>query len=665
LTGPAHLLIGVTGKLHLDGVEAEVRAGLQAAFEAIDAASPHTPKVLLSALAAGADLLAAEMALARPSWRVVAPLPFSADLYRADFTAPADLARFNAMLTHPGVRVIVLETLRDPTANRQYADADLVRSPSGNPRRTHHYEQVGMFIAERCALLLAICPADEAPGRVGGSARILRNRVAGPVDATMENVRRRSRELLDEGSLAEPRTGPAWLIATGGGVEPGSLAILNPGKAVTAFDDVAARNESLRGAVRLDDLNRRTPTDAARTTAGNAVALLRAVRDGLTAVQRRFARRVRLSAWGIAGLFIAALICLELHIELPDYGWTGGLLVAYVGLAAGAIALFLGVSSRGWQPISEDYRAIAEALRIQIMFWECGYDARSDRVDLMYLRGLHGSLGWIREAIGHLVAAAKLLADPPAPDHAAAGKWIAGQIAFFEKRIVRRTTEMRLVRTATWFLFVIGLMQAIVLSEMQLFKERSAFHHLVATQAGAAPILPQIAGAAAMIVVLFLVALSLGRIVDAERRPRRLAVLRAMQTLAAVAAGVVLSMGLWRLAALMPSPEGYLSHHPWIEGAPEKLLMLALVLPAAFAGALRFAADKLSWEAELQGYERAVIHFRRADHALGALETQDRNAATRRRRQKILVDLAAEALRENEAWLVAHRERPLEPVVGG
>jgi hypothetical protein len=222
LTGPAHLLIGVTGKLHLDGVEAEVRAGLKTAFEAIDAASPHTPKVLLSALAAGADLLAAEMALARPGWRVVAPLPLSPDLYRADFTVAEDLARFDAMLAHPQVRVIVLASLSDPKSKRQYQDADLIRSPSGNLQRTHHYEQVGLFIAERCALLLAICPADEAPGRIGGSARILRSRVAGPVDATMESVRRRSRELLDEGSLAEPRTGPAWRIATGGGVEPGA-----------------------------------------------------------------------------------------------------------------------------------------------------------------------------------------------------------------------------------------------------------------------------------------------------------------------------------------------------------------------------------------------------------------------------------------------------------
>lgn len=666
LFGPADLLIGVTGKLALGGVEPQVREGLRRAFDAIDAASPHTPKVLLSALAAGADLLAAEAALARPGWRVIAPLPFSPELYRTDFKDAADLARFDAMLGHPEVRAIVLDPLRNPKANRQYVGAELARSPSGNPRRTLHYEQVGLFIAERCALLLAICPADEPPGRVGGSARILRNRTHGPVDAVMEDIRRESRELLDEGSLAEPRTGPAWRIATGGGLEAGTLTVLMPDDRGTApFDDLQARADSLRWVARLEAFNRRTPAVSARGDAGDPAARLRAVRAGLTGVQRRLARRVRLSAWGIAVLFCAALVCLELHIELSAYSWTGGLVVAYVGFAAAAIALFLGASSLRWQPISEDYRAIAEALRIQIVLWESGYDSRSERVDLMYLRGLHGSLGWIREAIGHFVAAAKLQADLPASSHAAAERWITGQIEFFEQRIARRTTEVFRVRIVTWFLFVIGLVQAMILSAMQLSPGPTVFDRLIASEMDAGAGGVQVLEAAAVIAALVLVALKLGRAEDVARRPWVVQALRGLQTLTAVAAGLVLAGGLCRLAGLLPPPATWDGHQPWVEAAAEKLLMLAVVLPAAFAGALRFVADKLSWEAELQGYERAANHFRRADTALRALDVQGSTTATRRRRQMIVVDLAAEALRENEAWLVAHRERPLEPVVGG
>ena len=55
----APLLIGVTGKLDLKGADAAVRAALDAAFERLDARCPGTPKVLVSALARGADTVAA------------------------------------------------------------------------------------------------------------------------------------------------------------------------------------------------------------------------------------------------------------------------------------------------------------------------------------------------------------------------------------------------------------------------------------------------------------------------------------------------------------------------------------------------------------------------------------------------------------------------------
>ena len=42
-------------------------------------------QVLLSSLARGADTIAAEAALARPAWTVVAPLPFSEANYLEDF----------------------------------------------------------------------------------------------------------------------------------------------------------------------------------------------------------------------------------------------------------------------------------------------------------------------------------------------------------------------------------------------------------------------------------------------------------------------------------------------------------------------------------------------------------------------------------------------------
>ncbi len=75
------VLVGITGKRALHGHEDGVRASLRAAFAHIDQATPHTPKVLLSALASGADTIAAEEAVQRKNWAVIAPLPLPEELY--------------------------------------------------------------------------------------------------------------------------------------------------------------------------------------------------------------------------------------------------------------------------------------------------------------------------------------------------------------------------------------------------------------------------------------------------------------------------------------------------------------------------------------------------------------------------------------------------------
>jgi len=86
-------------------------------------------------------------------------------------------------------------------------------------------------------------------------------------------------------------------------------------------------------------------------------------------------------------------------------------------------------------------------------------------------------------------------------------------------------------------------------------------------------------------------------------------------------------------------------------------------MPAAVAGALRFVADKSSWSAELTGYEHARAHFTRGQAAL--LDAGPAEGPAEGERRQIILALGAEALRENETWLREHRERPLEPIVGG
>src|SRR5258708_1943968 len=152
--GRVAVVVGITGKRDTKGKDEAVREALRQALGELDARFPNTPKILLSALAEGADTIAAEEALARSSWQVVAPLPLRLDLYLQDFAAPA-ADNLGKLLEHPNVDMLELDPLVDPTTGKAFELSELSRRPDGsNESRALHYEQVGLFIAQNCALML-------------------------------------------------------------------------------------------------------------------------------------------------------------------------------------------------------------------------------------------------------------------------------------------------------------------------------------------------------------------------------------------------------------------------------------------------------------------------------------------------------------------------------
>lgn len=93
------------------------------------------------------------------------------------------------------------------------------------------------------------------------------------------------------------------------------------------------------------------------------------------------------------------------------------------------------------------------------------------------------------------------------------------------------------------------------------------------------------------------------------------------------------------------------------------LLVFSGVLVASIAYAMQFVSDRLAWAGEMRSYEDALEVFRRASSALTAIARADVDAAERKIRQDTIIEtLGIEALKENESWLRAHRERPLEPL---
>lgn len=665
LTG-CPFFVGVTGKRDLMGQDAQIRAAFQTAFDLIDQRLPRTPKVLLSSLAVGADSIAAEAALARAGWTVIAPLPFRREIYEADFEEPDDLARLRALLEHPRLRVLELSPLRHPGSEVPYAPEEVRRTSPSSPARTLHYEQAGLYILERCGVLIAVVDPDEAAGRVGGTGRILQSRLCG-LDDTALKIRRDSVELLQEGGLADPRGGPVWRITLGrepAGPGPLPIDVQTSARSESApLTDRAQVDETLACGLKLDDFNRRIGRLAGepKPTLGAGADGLAELRRKLSRVQQGMKRRVMIVVWLIAALFAAAVLSLEVHIALARFAWTEPLLIPYFLAAATAGALYVLARAGQWQPLAEDYRAVSEALRVQIVLWQSGLVGPGSRVDTMYLRGKSGSLGVVRELVGHIVEAARQWSTPPELDARKAEAWVDSQLAYFQRRLRARHGAVEFVRSVSWFLFAVGLVLSACLAGLQA----PPFARVAAELASghAVPVSPAVTllAGVGLLALCFFTTLSVQRSAPKAVRGRQtLNWRRVVGVSAATLGGLTMALAMVGLVGLLPS-----GSHAGLEASLhqfEEMLILAAVMSTTVAGALRFVSEKLSWEAELDGYEHAMDFFARAKESLAAQAT---SVPTEEERKALVQELAVEALRENEAWLLAHRERPLEPVMGG
>ncbi len=147
--------VAVVGHRILSDV-ARVRDGIHLALDRIAAAFPGRPLVMLSALAEGADRLAAEEAVRR-GWRLVAPLPMPREVYLRDFTTPASLQEF-ARLLGQAAEVIELPPARD---------------------RSSAFEGLAAWLLDRAEAVLAVWDGTPPQGRGGTGAAVAAARARG------------------------------------------------------------------------------------------------------------------------------------------------------------------------------------------------------------------------------------------------------------------------------------------------------------------------------------------------------------------------------------------------------------------------------------------------------------------------------------------------------
>jgi len=664
----APIIIGMTGISDLEGEDAALRESLKAIFDHLDGKYPASPKILLTSLSKGAELLGAEQVLHRDAWEIVVPLPLSLTAHLADLDDDS-AARLRSLIQQSGDRkqlcLFTLDPLRPCAEHRPAGSSPAQSARPASQDRIELHEQAGLFIAAHCAILIAVTRSGENADRAGASERIVQYRLTGDLDGAARTIVRRSRVLVEPAPLDVPPVGPVWLIDLSTTRPRGKLESGAVFKALLPSDQKLPRSHQLRKSLRLvdrlDEFNIRTrridrnnlPAIAAAPPGiSRRSAILHAQMNALSTIQIGINRKLRYSVCALAVLFCIAIFMFEAQLDLNKQWGVFG----YIAALVLGMGIYKFAWARRWQPFAQDYRAVSEAFRVQIAWWDCGLVDPQYRVDRFYLRGTTGSLGTVRAAVRHMIDAAVLLSCHEersierATDINAGLTWIDEQIGYFDDRLGKRRTWVSFIDAASWFLLVTSLGPEVVVAVNSI--RGDVVRPLLDKYLGQPPLGVTFMAVIAVIVLMFVVSSARWLFSRSGWRDREKRIFETPHGVVSSIAGLLLAIGLYDYAAFL-GPQNTIS----------SMLVIGGVSVAALAYGMQFIGERLSWAGEMRGYQDTLEIFLRARSALRESEGSDFDAAEQAVHRTTIVEaLGREALRENEGWLRAHRERPLEPL---
>jgi hypothetical protein len=475
------LVIGVTG--HRDaicGPGDELQKAIRGVFHDIQAKCPHTPLIVLSALAEGADRLVAKIALDEFGAALIAPLPLPVELYEQDFPETCEEFRL--------LRDRAAESFEVPFVTGNTAD-----NVHEQARRDLQYEAVGKYIARHSLLLVALWNGDKT-WKVGGTRAVVQFQLDGDGDAHPS-----------AGPLDAPKRGPVYQIVTPRAKaptvdgEPYSWNILYPTNSRPAdpanppahadadesgpvYDAILRRigglNHDISAMSSHFGANDTPPSKPAApslsVTAEEAVLLppsshaLLDQHNTVDALAVHYANKTRSSFRDLFLVAMSAIWFFEVwaHLLWPSVHERNVkslevsaivLLFAYPIIWLLALGAWKRTYNRDWHGKFQDYRALAEALRVQFFWHAIGLP---DAVEDSYLQKQRGELEWIRCALGtwrwqrgKKCEAAKRPELRPANLPLIRHAWLEGQRDWFRRAMKRERTRANRYRMAGRIVF--------------------------------------------------------------------------------------------------------------------------------------------------------------------------------------------------------------------
>jgi hypothetical protein len=449
---PVPLVVAVTG--HRDLIASElpaIREHVRAFMADLERRYPDLPVVVMSGLAAGADSLVAEEALAL-GLKVIAALPMPRNLYADDFATGPERDRFDALCARAH-EIIELPFTPGNTA-------DLARERGHN--RDRQYAQLGVFLSAHCHVLLALWDGRNS-GELGGTAAVVNFHQNDMMPGYTSRAAANQRMLADDESdlvyhVVCSRDRP-------GGAPQDGLAPLETSWLTT--DEYAPRTADLPLRHRLifertSDFNRDARRHAASIDAqkyplcsdADAARLnpeLRRINAGFCIAdwlaihyQKRTLLALRITH--VLAFFMGSMFILYSDLETLDYFLYG--LLGFVLLALGILV----AAGRGaWHRKYLDYRALAEGLRVQF-FWAAAGVTSGNVTKFAhdnFLQKQDVELGWIRNVM-RVTGLRCDIAPSNDPEGIAFARreWIgddgSGQLGYYRRKSVERLGRHRL-----------------------------------------------------------------------------------------------------------------------------------------------------------------------------------------------------------------------------
>jgi hypothetical protein len=447
IEGKVSLVLAITGHRDLDPDDySRLEVQIGNVFIELGEKYPATPLLLLSGLAEGADRIAVRAAKAK-AIPYIAVLPMRVDIYREDFESPSSKAEFDELLSGAD-RCVELQSddKFTPGETEPLKEA-----------RDEQYVRLGRYLVQYSQILIAIWDGNRTT-KPGGTSHVV----------AMKLREEPSTEIRKSTWRNWNGAGPVYVLPAR---RVRSKHTLPPALLLEIRCPEGSKWEEFDASYRLLDQFNREPVrprwDISRavkksggylfegaeaiglTNRMDWVAKVYSVADALAI---RYAN-LSLSLW-LAVFFLAAISGIALAVQDRAQQGDRVFLTVYGGCFAAVLLLICLEPLARLRRRHEDYRGLAEALRVQFFWMAAGL---RDIAAEQYLPKQSGEMAWIRDAISECALYSPAEVENHPLRLRLAHQWVKGQAKYFSDTFRSHERKRKRLEAVAYAVSVIGI----------------------------------------------------------------------------------------------------------------------------------------------------------------------------------------------------------------